>query len=61
MHKICEGQNEKAHNANGDIHLALLQIRSTPVGLGHPSCPVCYCSQAHHRSDARNKQNACQL
>ena len=37
MHQICEVHRQKCFDDNGDINLAMLQMRSTPVGAGLPS------------------------
>ena len=37
MYKFCEMHNQKYPDTNQDVSLALLQIRSTPIGTGLPS------------------------
>ena len=37
MHQIHKMYTQKCHNTSSDMHLALLQIRMMPLGLGLPS------------------------
>ena len=40
MHRICETHHQKFPDNNDDVNIALLQIRSTPIGRGLPSLAI---------------------
>ena len=36
MHKVCEVYHQKCFDDNDDVNIALLQMKSTPIGAGLP-------------------------
>ena len=53
IHSMCYENHEKYLETNADIYMALLHIRSTPIGPGLPTLAILFFQQTDKRHTAQ--------